>query len=47
MKEVIHVWGQGVYGKMLYLLNLVVNLKLLQKTNVFLKKRNTGLDKCF
>lgn len=30
MKEAIHVWGQGIYGKPLYLpLYCVVNLNLL------------------
>ena len=30
MGEALHVWGQGVYGKSLYLsFNFAVNLKLL------------------
>ena len=34
----MHVWGQGAYGKSLYLpLNFSVNLKLLKKQSLFLK----------
>ena len=32
MEEAVHLWGQGVYGKSLYLpLNFAVNPKLLLK----------------
>jgi len=31
MGEAVHVWGQRVYEKSLYLLNFSVNLKLLLK----------------
>ena len=33
------MWGQGVSGKSVYLLNFAMNLKLLQNNKVFRKQR--------
>ena len=43
--EVMQVWERAVYRKSLYLmLNLAVNIKLLLKKKIYLKKRTTSPD---
>ena len=39
------VWGQGVSGKSVYLLNFATNLKLLQNNKEFRKQRARALRK--
>lgn len=41
MGEAGRVWGQGVGGKSLYLLNFAVNLKLRQKIKSIERKKKT------
>ena len=44
--EAIHIWGQIIYGKPLYLpLNFVVSLNPLLKKNKIIKKQKTNKQK--
>lgn len=43
-EKAMHVWEQGVYGKIVYLtLNFAVNLKLLLKNKILKKNQASAL----